>query len=501
MRGVVSASDRMKAEEYKVARLLENIRDTPSLREKKEMVEELLDLELGAFVLKWALDPDYTFGISPERIVGGGRLSLTPSRTMGLLSDLVQRKLSGNAAIAQMRDYMQMLSPDGSELLFLILSKNLRCGFGTRMVNEIRPGFINTFEVMRAQKYEEKRVAGWKNIVGEPKLDGNRNTFLCSNGQGAFYTRSGEIVRALDFAVAPIMKVAKLIAEQDPEFYIRTVDGEKGLYFALDGEAMMGLFGDTGKLRRKNEQAKNAELHLYDIIRYSDWTGESAKPMTLKERREKLAAFCRVARVLLKGEFENLVQIVPQTPLTDVAEIEDYYNTCVTTPLGSYLARGDLDQEIELTIALTDEQTGLPKNLEGAMIKNLDAPYERKKSYNWLKMKPKETEDLQITGAFPGEPHKKYENTLGGVLVDRQGVECRIVGFSDEMRDELWALYQQDLEAIADHGIEDLSDFSGKLIGRLIEVKFQEVTPDGSLRHANFVRFRDDKAEEVREAA
>lgn len=501
MSRIVSASDQMKAEEYKVSRLIELLRDTPSINAKRGLVEEMLDLELGAFVIKWALDPEYTYGITPERIVGTGRMSLSPKRAEGFLQDLSSRKLSGNAAMTQMRETMGFLSPDGAELLFLILSKTLKCGFGSTIVNKIRPGFISEFKVMRAQKFEDKRINGWK-MAGEPKLDGNRNTFLCIDGLGAFYTRSGDVVAALNFAVAPVMKVAKFMAENDPAFYTvpSASDPEaRSLSFALDGEAMMGLFGDTGKLRRKNSQATGCELHLYDLVSYNDWKGTSAKPMPLSERRAKLESFCRAASVLLKGEYADLVQLVPQTPLADLNAVEEFYSECVQTSLGEYLARGDMDKMMDLMLETIDEQTGQPKTLEGAMIKNLDAPYERKKSYQWLKMKPTETEDLRIVGAFAGEQHKKYENTLGGVIVDRNGVECRIVGFSDKLRDELWPLYLQDMEFAEDHGVTDFNDFHGKLIGRLIEVKFQEVTPDGSLRHANYVRFRDDKAGEAPE--
>ena len=128
---------------------------------------------------------------------------------------------------------------------------------------------------------------------------------------------------------------------------------------------------------------------------------------------------------------------------------------------------------------------------EGAIVKPLDGVYVKKRSYAWLKIKGEETNDLFITGAFEGTG--KYEGMLGGVIVDFNGVAVRVGGgLSEAQRVELWADYQNDITP-------------GKgpfhlLLGKMIEVEAHEVTPDGSLRHPRFVRFRSDK-EPVAKAA
>jgi len=130
--------------------------------------------------------------------------------------------------------------------------------------------------------------------------------------------------------------------------------------------------------------------------------------------------------------------------------------------------------------------------MEGLIVKIPDAAYAKKKSFDWLKVKTQETEDLRIINAFSGEPHTKYVHCLGGLIVERQGVQVRVGGgFSDHERETIWQLYLTDKQNPDNHA----------LIGRLIEVEFHEVTPDGSLRHPRFVRFRDDKDGELEQAA
>ena len=64
---------------------------------------------------------------------------------------------------------------------------------------------------------------------------------------------------------------------------------------------------------------------------------------------------------------------------------------------------------------------------------------------------------------------------LGGFIGNFNGVEVRVgSGLSDNDRVDFWGRREQ-------------------IRGDLMEVEYHEVTPDGSLRHPRFARFRDDK--------
>lgn len=110
---------------------------------------------------------------------------------------------------------------------------------------------------------------------------------------------------------------------------------------------------------------------------------------------------------------------------------------------------------------------------EGAMIKLLNEPYKFGRGFEVMKLKVFHDVDLQIEGLLEGTG--KHAGKLGSVVVSYQGVEVQVgSGFSDELRTAIW---------------EDKSQF----IGRMIEVRYQEVTPDGSLRFPTFVCFRNDR--------
>lgn len=85
-----------------------------------------------------------------------------------------------------------------------------------------------------------------------------------------------------------------------------------------------------------------------------------------------------------------------------------------------------------------------------------------------LKVKNVETFDVVVTGIFEGKG--KNINKLGGFITDMGNVGT---GLTDEDR---------------------IMYYADDIIGKVIEVKCMELTPDGKFRHPVFIRFREDKS-------
>ena len=133
----------------------------------------------------------------------------------------------------------------------------------------------------------------------------------------------------------------------------------------------------------------------------------------------------------------------------------------------TYLQSHEFDKIAELH----DEYVS--SGFEGAMIKDCEAPYRFGRGYEVMKLKAFHDTDLEIKSLEEGTG--KHLGKLGSVVVEFNGVEVRVgSGFSDEEREEVW---------------KDPDSF----VGRIVEVRYQEVTPDGSLRFPTFVCFRNDR--------
>ena len=250
---------------YEVLSLIDMIRDTGSRIEKEKLVGELAADELGRFALTWAYDPMITFGITAGATESAGTLNIKFRIPLiePMLKKLANRELTGNAAQREVAEVMAALDEAGARLLFLILSKDLKCGIAAQTINQAIPGLVPVFAVMRAHPYEPKKVKSWP-MKAEFKLDGQRNTLLVRHGKGGFYTRSGKVVPALDFLVRPVIAAATAMLKNagvSGELVSLLTNGEphngatEDLSFMLDGEAMMGLFAETGALRRKDSEA------------------------------------------------------------------------------------------------------------------------------------------------------------------------------------------------------------------------------------------------------
>jgi DNA ligase-1 len=116
---------------------------------------------------------------------------------------------------------------------------------------------------------------------------------------------------------------------------------------------------------------------------------------------------------------------------------------------------------------------------EGIMLKDPDGNYVFKKTNLWLKYKPFFEADFTIEGAVEGRG--KHEGKLGALkivgFVNDRLIKSEVgTGFDDDQRKTLWHDYE-----------------SERLLGRIVEVEYQEITEDGKLRFPAFRRVRDDK--------
>lgn len=110
---------------------------------------------------------------------------------------------------------------------------------------------------------------------------------------------------------------------------------------------------------------------------------------------------------------------------------------------------------------------------------NLDSPYVGKRTKNLIKVKKFYTYDLRVVGIEPGTG--RNANRVGNFIVSFKGNNVGVgSGLSDEQRDYYW-------------------EHPDEIIGRVIEVKYKEVTKnkDGteSLQFPTLVSIREEGKE------
>lgn len=187
---------------------------------------------------------------------------------------------------------------------------------------------------------------------------------------------------------------------------------------------------------------KDLKFVVYDCLTLTEWN--SQKSTTPYETRLK-----------------NLRQVVTAL-VADHQKVIDISNDSVDSP-----------KEL-----LKQYKKYLDAGLEGAMIKAPDGIYQWKrvtaKNGAMLKLKPFKTLDLPVIDTYDGEGN--FEGLAGGLVVDYKGTPVRCgSGFDLATR-------------------KAIQDNRSAYIGKIVEIKYFEETPDGSLRFPTFVRFRPDKS-------
>jgi DNA ligase-1 len=276
-------------------------------------------------------------------------------------------------------------------------------------------------------------MVGKKQI--EIKLDGVRVITIIQGDKVEMFSRNGKQFHNFGHIIAEIEAVIK--------------DHPVPYPLVLDGEVMSANFQDLMKQvhRKDGKQSTDAVLHLFDTIPLGCFqNGSWDKPQSFRS-------------AITKAWVEQHTSVLQHVQALDWEEVD------LSTNEGQ-------QRFVELNKAAVDG------GYEGVMIKDIDAPYECKRSHAWLKAKPFIEVTLEVIDVEEGTG--RNEGRLGAVVCSGtdDGKDIRVnvgSGFTDDNRSDFWT-HRNDL------------------VGQLVEVRADAVTQnqDGtySLRFPRFKTFR-----------
>ena len=411
---------------------------------KEAVLLEAMEEGLDEFFegVRMALDALVTFGVKqvPERsdILTGQGLSWPVFKE--LADKLANRELTGHAARDAIELAMGIATTEQWNGFYRrILIKDLRCGMSEKTVNKVAKQFpqyavpVFTCALAHDSAKHEKKMTGVKQI--EIKLDGVRVITIIRGNKVEMFSRNGKQFHNFGH----IIKELETVLKTNPAPYD----------LMLDGEVMSANFQDLMKQvhRKESVEANDAVLHLFDLAPLADFqNGGWTKPQAFRS-------------AAVKAWVNQHTDILQHVTALDWEEVN------LDTPKGEA-------RFVELNKAAVDG------GYEGVMIKDVDAPYECKRTHAWLKAKPFIEVTLEVVDVEEGTGRNKGRL---GALVCAGEDDGRMVqvncgsGFSDANRDDFW-------------------NSRSSLIGQLVEVRADAITQnqDGtySLRFPRFKTFR-----------
>lgn len=380
----------------------------------------------------------------------GGRL-LDWQGFVQLATQLERRELTGNRA----RDALHAASDqcqvrDWNGFYRRILLKDLKCGVTRITINKVlsqlgpeaQPYIIPVFSCQLAKNGEDhpKKMVGPKLL--DIKLDGVRILSFLDKELNTVtqYSRDGRINENFPHIAAQLARLLPHLSKS----------------MVLDGEMVSRSFQAlmTQLNRKSNVDTSDASLALFDVLPMEDFIAGECK-LSQTARHEALVDLIP----LLSGISQGSIYVVPKMSV-DLDTVDGQ----------AALRRFNMDT--------------IEAGYEGVMVKDPNATYQTQRTDAWMKIKPWITVDLEVVGFEPGKSESRFAHTLGALICrgTDQGREIEVSvggGYTEELRDEIWANQDQ-------------------VLGRIVEIKGDGLTKNNhagsawSLRFPVFLGFRGD---------
>ena len=430
---------------------IRDLESSDSRLHKENVIEKaLMAARLGSanaqcflFNCYQAYNPYHVFGVKkvPETAGLEDRPNPWP-KFWAMLEGLRTRSLTGHNAKTAI-EFMseQFDTVEWNNLCRRVIIKDLRCGITEKTLNKVLSNTEWKIPVFTCQLATDSndhpgKMTGIKRI--ECKLDGVRVLAVITRNTINLYSRNGKRFDNFPQIEADLESIKRKLKFALGKNNGVVLDGE------IVGESFQALMKQAQ--RKTNAETKDMTYCVFDYIPLEDfergyWNAQQYKRTEWLESHKEL--------------FESIKSL----------RLMPGMNVDLDTAEGHDVMRRFAKDAVEA-------------GYEGIMIKDIDAPYECKRSSFWMKWKPVITVDLNIVGFEEGTG--RNAGRLGAIICEGVDNDCNIrvnvgSGLSDANRDEYWSARDD-------------------LLGRVVEVAADAVTQnqDGtySLRFPRFVRFR-----------
>jgi DNA ligase-1 len=407
--------------------------------------------------LKACYNPYVTFGVKQIPDTVGIVNAENPwSEFNDLLLDLSYRKLTGHAARDAIQEMAERFnSEEWNTFCAPVMRRDMRAGISSTTINKIVKKTeyeIPIFGCQLATNSEGRpEMKGTKRL--EPKLDGVRALFvvipsddgevttICYSRNGKQFDNFSHIEEQIRDNYTTIVR-ACVGADQGRSL----ING-----FVLDGEVIGNTFQELMRqARRKTDvQADDSVFNIFDIVPLEDfrrghWNAQLKK------------------RIALLDNMRPVIHNMPNVELLPHIMVD----------LDTAAGKDQLERYAK---------DNVNAGFEGIMIKELEAPYQCKRSTDWMKFKPVYDYDLTVIGIEEGTG--KNQGRMGALVCEGVDDDKHITvnvgsGYTDVERQSYW-------------------DDKESVIGQTAVVMADAITQnqDGSysLRFPRFKTFRDDK--------
>lgn len=244
-----------------IYKIIQELKSTLSRKEKEAILTREIHNDLLKRVFVMTYDPNINFWIKK---IPGYQFTTTTSTLSGALDSiekLADRTYTGNAAAEYLSNLLSGMNEDDSEVLKLIIARDLDCGVNTSTINKIWKNLIPETPYMRCSlvKHVNLDTWNWKDgIISQLKADGSYATATKVGGDVIFSTRAGTI-----YPSGSLGGIESDIRNFEKTDFV--IQGELVIY--KNGELLPREIGN-GIL---NSIAQGGSCELDEVVKYLVW--------------------------------------------------------------------------------------------------------------------------------------------------------------------------------------------------------------------------------------
>lgn len=407
-----------------VLRMIEDIAQYSGRKDKEKLIERYSQDQDFRNVVYYAINPFQQFN---TKVIEFNRYSnnYDVNEIFKYLDYLSTKRGANDDEISEL-SRLASIDEGTFEVVYRIINKDLKCGANLKTFKNYIPGLID-HEVMACERDLDYFIRLCNNdfsrIVWSIKLDGVRCTTV---GNGVYLSRNGKEFPNFQVFDDEIKQLKEKLSELDKNLNWDDI--------AIDGEVITtnSKFQDLMTQLRRIKDADSSQFRfcIFDI---------TIPNYTFIERYTLLQnAFLHLPKLSKLDLLNHYIC----SDFNSVEEIKNFAN-----------------QKVD-------------EGFEGLVLKEINSPYENKRSRYWCKVKKVYTADVEVLKWNYGTG--KNSNCIGDFT-------CR---FSDGTTFDVGS-------GLTDHQrVEFMKDTP-----KVIEIEYQELMKDGKPRFGVFKRVRDDKNE------
>lgn len=440
--------------------IIKAIRATSSKKEKEALLAQHKDYPNLPLVLELAYSPLIKFGIKKIPEKGTSNQTLTLKQALYGLKPLIDRELTGHAAIEHLANLLASVSMDDQQIIELIIGKSLKMGCEVSTINKVfGKNFIKEAPYQGAVPYDAKKVAKLfathHTVFSQIKLDGRYANVVCESDSVSMESRQGlptyfgehfNFLAGLKHLNQPVVLNGELIIDGLDRY---TSNGIISSLVSIGDKIQDGQSVDKELAKFQKDHGDTYEsllsqvkLVVWDFIPQSVYTSADKWMFKYSNRLNDL-------REMLEGMPSDKISIVESIVVTSPKEAMEHF-----------LSARDRGQE-------------------GTILKG-DAHWQDGKPTHQIKFKNEIELDLVVVDGNLGTKGTKNEHVISSVNVVSQ---CGKLSTSPGgMKEERMAWVTENMESLK---------------GTIVKVKCNGVSQDRegnySLLHPCVVEFRNDK--------